>query len=75
MNRFYVFLGLIVLLLFVYFSGARYGAERARRTMAEKNVNNQVCIIKQQEKINAETLNRDVVDIRNFLRKKYTIAE
>lgn len=64
-----------IVLIGIYCAGVTVGKEQEKRLCAEYYADNQIQIIKIQEKINAETFNRGVADIRDVLRKKYTIAE
>ncbi|MBR3782816.1 MAG: hypothetical protein IKL14_05555 [Alphaproteobacteria bacterium] len=73
-NIYFVFYALGALFL-AYFSGLYVGTERAKRISAELSVDNQMQIFKIQENVNAETFNRGTDDIRNSLRKKYSIAD
>lgn len=73
--RGYLFLAVFIAICFSYFFGVRYGAVRAGRECVHAQQINQSNIIKLQGVVNAEAFNRGVGDIRDVLRKKYTIAE
>lgn len=59
----------------LYFCGRGVGAARCRADSAAVAMQTQQHVIKQVERINAETFNTASRDIRRILREKYTIAE
>lgn len=70
------FICLFVLLLFLaYWAGFNLGSERAKRTAIETNSEQQIHVLKIQEKVNEEISSRGVSDIRDSLRKNYSITE
>lgn len=73
--RIYFIAALAVLGAALYFFGRGVGALRCRADGAAVTLQAQNQIIKQVEKINAETFNTDTVTVRRWLREKYTIAE
>ena len=75
MLKLYLLLCVLAVLVFVYLVGMHAGIEQANRKIAIRNAEQQMQIIKNQEKINAETLHTATDDIRGVLRTKYTIVE
>ncbi len=75
MNRLYVLLFLVLILVLAYMAGMHAGTMRCRTKYASDISQQQSTIIKIQGKINAETVNHSGDDIRRILREKYTIAD
>lgn len=75
MFRLYLIVFAVVLVVMVYLAGMHAGYERAKRILNQTNIEKQTQIIKIQEKINEDSVNRATDDIRSILRKKYTIAD
>ena len=75
MHKLYVLLFCLVVMLFVYFAGMHAGYERAIRKISTENTEKQTQIIKIQENVNEDVVNRTTGDIRRILRQKYTIAD
>lgn len=73
--RVYLFVAIFIAICFSYVFGVRYGAMRAGRECTNAQQVNQSNMIKLQGVVNAEVLGHGVGDIRDILRKKYTIAE
>lgn len=72
---FLLFLVALGAIFFAYFAGIKIATERCKANVANDAAVKQSCIIKLQEDVNAEVLNRGVDDIRRVLYEKYTIAE
>lgn len=75
MKFIYFFIFSLAVLLIVFFTGVQVGQGRVVKKMFEHEIKNQMQIFKIQENVNAETFNRGTDDIRNSLRKKYSIAD
>ena len=75
MNRLYMVLIFLLVLILSYFAGMHAGTMRCHTKSALDTSKQQTKIIKIQEEINAETLHRTGDDIRRILREKYTITE
>ena len=73
--RFYLLLAICVAFFCASCAGVRYGVVRGARECAIQEQVNTNEVIKIQKAVNAEVFNRGVGDIRDILRKKYTIAE
>ena len=79
MNKFYLVAGIMAIVLGAFWTGGRIAAEKCRADLARDravqitNIQNQ--INKTKGKINAETNNRAVADIRDWLRAGYTIRD
>lgn len=71
----FMFMAMCVAIFFSYVVGVRVGRVQCNAHTARANAAHQSEIIKLQEKINAETFNIGLRDIRRILREKYTIAE
>ena len=70
------FICLFVLILFMaYYAGFNLGRERTKRLTAEIKSEQNIRILKIQENVNEETFSRGVNDIRDSLRKNYTITD
>ena len=70
-----VFIVACITLVFSYFAGVRIGDKKCRLDMAMQSGVVQSHAIKIMGDVNAETFNRGAGDIRDVLRKKWTIAE
>ncbi len=75
MKYIYVVIACVAFVAFAYLAGRANGVQRCRADCIGDVARMQSQLIKQEEKINAETLNTGVADIRRVLRAKYTIAE
>lgn len=75
MNKLYMLLFLLVVLLLAYGVGVRMGREQCQAQVAAKTSTMQYDILKSQGEINAVVLRTSTGDIRRVLREKYTIAE
>lgn len=75
MMRIYFIAALVAAGVALYFFGRGVGAVRCRADGVVVTLQAQNQIIKQIEKINAETFNTDTVAVRRWLRENYTIAE
>lgn len=79
MGRIYFIVGVAAFILFAYWTGMRMGRAQCAADIAHNVINqnnqNQSDLIKTVEKINAETYKTGVDDIRDILRRQYTIAE
>jgi len=77
MNKIYILLGVLLVIIGAYWVGGQISMEKCRAEFAIKqsadNQNIHKEIVKTKRKINAETYGSDIVDIRNRLREKYTI--
>ncbi len=73
--RIYIIVMVALMLMGAYLLGTRVGMARCRANAAVQSMNAYVQIIKDKEKINAETNHTAVRDIRRILRKKYTISQ
>jgi len=71
----YLFAIFIAVLFLVYQAGMAQGRQKCRADSATVALRARTESAKQQERINAETFNRGLGDIRRVLRTKYTIAE
>ena len=68
--------GLVMALVVTgYVMGGRVAAQKCRVRVAADAIAAQTQIIKAKEAVDAETVHRDVDDIRRVLRTKYTIAD
>ena len=79
MIKIYVFAGIMLAMIGAYWAGGRIAAEKSRAgclaaTMVA-NADLQNKIIETKEKINAETYNAGVADIRIWLYEKYTVQD
>lgn len=75
MSRLYLLAACVVIVLGAYWCGWRVATEQCQRMQVDAVVQKQIQILKIQEKVNAEVLNRGADDIRRILRAQYTIAE
>lgn len=75
MNKLYVLLFLIVVLLLAYGVGVRMGREQCRNQVAVQTSEIQYDVLKTQGEIDAMVLRTGAADVRRVLREKYTIAE
>lgn len=75
MNKIYFYGAGVAVCAALYFCGRTVGASRCRADTATANMQTQIYLIKQTEKVNAEVFNLGVGDIRRILHEKYTIAE
>ena len=75
MKYLYIILVSILVLILSYFAGVHAGKIRCRTQSVANTFYEQTKSIEIQRKINAETVQRTVDDIRHVLREKYTIAE
>ena len=75
MRYFYMLGFFVICLVMAYIAGCRVGMARCRANVAVQSMNTYVQIIKNKEKINAETNHTAVRDIRRVLREKYTISQ
>ena len=75
--KLYVFIAAlgVALILFAYYTGVRDGKHRCNMQISENVAQQQIHLIKLQEKIHAETVRSNTGDIRRVLHEKYTIAE
>jgi gas vesicle protein len=81
MNKIYLFAAIAVVaaVIAAYWSGGRVGTEKCRAEIAQMSEVAQIAaqnqITQTKGKINAETFNTGASDIRNRLRKHYTIKD
>ena len=75
--KMYVCICVTVLVTFfiMYYMGMRFGAAKCAGNMADNIAVQQSAVVKASRRVNEQTFNRNVDDIRRILREKYTIAE
>jgi len=75
MNKIYIIATLTLVIVGVYWSGTRIASEKCHAEFAKQQNIKIQNTINLKGKINAETYNTAVTDIRNWLRTKYTIKD
>lgn len=71
----FILIMVVVGIFFSFWMGTRVGRVQCNAQIAQANATYQSEIINLKEKINAETFNVGLRDIRRILREKYSIAE
>lgn len=77
MTKIYIYVLIGILVMGAYFAGGKIGREKCHAQFAEQNLEsfNQIQnqLSQTKDKINAETFNTSIIDIRGRLHEKYTI--
>lgn len=74
-NKIYLLVVGLIIVMCVYFFGMYSGYQKCKVKIADQTHNQQSEIIKIQRKVNAETFNSGLDDIRDVLHQKYTIQD
>ena len=75
MKSIYLFGGICVGVIAVYFAGVALGRAKCMENVAHQTAEITKSQMVRKEKINAEVYSLGVADIRDILRAKYTIAD
>lgn len=75
MNRIYLLLFVVVIMVGLYLVGIVVGKSRCQTDNVVVVTQQQTELINLERKVNAESFNRGVDDIRRILREQYTIKE
>lgn len=73
--KIYFFVAMMLFSVFAYFVGGQVALQKCERQIAEIKAENQFTVINTIGKINEETFNTGVRDIRRILHEQYTIVE
>ena len=74
-NKIYLLAVGLIIMLCIYFFGIYAGYQKCKTKITVQTHNQQSEIIEIQRKVNAETFNSGLDDIRDVLYQKYTIKD
>lgn len=75
MQKIYILIGFIGIVIGAYWAGGRVATQKCDARIANMNARAITCAAKTMEKVNVETVNTSLYDIRRILRERYSIAE